>query len=69
MKNRIYINRIDNKFKINIFYINYRDIMKILLNKKTIYQIVYFTLLEFFTLFKKNLIFKFLIIYKYYLIC
>ena len=66
MKNRIYINQINNKFKINIFYTNYRDIMKMLLNKKITYQIIHFTFLKFFIFFKKNLTFRFLTIYKHY---
>ena len=45
---------------------NYRDVMKILLNKKTIYQIIHFTFLKNFALFEKNFIFKFLTIHKYY---
>ena len=44
---------------------NYRDITKMLLNKKTIYQIIRFALSKFFTLFKKKFIFKFLTIYKH----
>lgn len=65
MKNRVYINRIDNEFKIDVFYMNYRDVMKVLLNKKTIYQIIRFAFSESFTLFEKNLISKFLTIHKH----
>ena len=39
--------------------------MKMLLNKKTIYQIIYFAFSEFFAFFKNFFIFRFLTIYKY----
>ena len=66
MKNRVCINRINNKFKIDVFHTNYRDVMKMLLNKKIIYQIIHFAFSESFALFEKNLTFRFLMIYKHY---
>ena len=67
MRDRVCVNRIDNEFKIDVFYTNYRDVMKMLLNKKIIYQIVHFAFSRSFAFFEKNLIFRFLIIYKHYL--
>ena len=53
-----------NDFKVDILHTNYREIIKVLLNKKIIYQTIRFTLFEAFAITEQNLTFRFLIIYQ-----
>ena len=53
-----------NNFKIDVLYMNYRKVIKMLLNKKVIYQTIRFALFETFAIIKQNLTFRFLIIHQ-----